>query len=429
MGHNTCPRLHKPHEVPQDTGRAPCQTGAAFMPTQPMSLFSAVFPKRAIGLALATAALLTTAPAMAQQGQPPMPVTVVTLEAQDVTLTTPLPGRVAASSVAEVRPQVNGIIEERLFDEGSDVAKNDPLYTIDRATYEAAKAAAEASLAQAKAALQSAQIDYDRQTELRDRNVVAQQNLDSATAERNSAMAAVKVAEANLLAAEINLDRTTVRAPIDGVVGLSQVTQGALVTSGQATALTTIRSLDPVYVDVTQSASDILRWRRNNANASLEEEKSYDVSLTLSDGSTYEQTGKLAAAEPHVNEQTGTIVLRLAFPNPDRFLLPGMYVQVEMPQGTVENALLVPQIAVTRDRRGEPTVLIVNADNVVEQRSVTVLRDQGNNWIVTDGVSAGDRVIVAGLQKTGPGATVSPSEQGAAEEMPADATPDAAPEQ
>nr|WP_238379820.1 efflux RND transporter periplasmic adaptor subunit [Celeribacter ethanolicus] len=362
-------------------------------------------------------------PVLAQNAPPPTPVTVVTLNAGDVTLSSPLPGRVAASAEAEVRPQVGGIIQKRLFDEGSTVSEGDPLYQIDAATYEAVKAVAEASLAQAKAALKSAEIEYERQQELKSRNVVAQQNLDSAIAARDSALAAVKVAEANLLSAEIDLERTQIRAPISGAVGLSAVSQGALVTSGQSTALTTIRALDPVYVDVTQAASEMLRWRRMGNGAEFSETLGQTVSLTLADGSSYEYKGELSAAEPYVNEDTGTIVLRLSFPNPDHFLLPGMYVQVEMPQGVVPGAVLVPQEAVTRDRRGRPMALVVNGENVVESRVLDVVSDQGNNWIVTGGVAEGERVIVAGLQKTAAGATVAPQEQGAEAPAAQDAQP------
>ncbi|WP_460275291.1 efflux RND transporter periplasmic adaptor subunit [Celeribacter sp. ULVN23_4] len=378
-----------------------------------------VLPRRTA--ALLALALMASQPALAQNAPPPTAVTVVTLSAGDVTMSSPLPGRVAASAEAEVRPQVGGIIQKRLFEEGSMVTEGDPLYQIDAATYEAAKAAAEASLAQAKAAMKSAEIEYNRQQELKTRNVVAQQNLDSAIADRDSAEAAVKVAEANLLSANIDLERTKVLAPISGSIGFSEVTQGALVTSGQSTALTTIRSLDPVYVDVTQSAADMLRWRRMGSDAEFSEEIGQTVSLTLTDGSTYEFKGELSAAEPYVNEDTGTIALRLSFPNPDHFLLPGMYVQVEMPQGIVPGALLVPQEAVTRDRRGRPMTLVVNSDNVVEQRILDVVSDQGANWVVTGGVAAGDRVIVAGLQKTAAGATVTPQEQGA--DAPAQAAP------
>lgn len=363
-------------------------------------------------LALSACASLSAAlPALAQDAPPPTAVTVVTLEAHDVTLTSPLPGRVAASSSAEVRPQVNGIIRERLFDEGRPVEKGDPLYEIDASSYEAQKAVAEAGVAQAKAALKSAMIEYDRQQELKARNVVAQQNLDSAIAERDSAIAAVKLAEANLLTADIDLDRATIRAPISGVVGLSQITQGALVTSGQSTALTVIRALDPVYVDVTQAAAEMLRWQRAGSDAGFAGSIGQTVELRLADGTTYEQKGELSAAEPHVDEETGSILLRLSFANPEHFLLPGMYVQVEMPQGILKGAILLPQEAITRDRRGRPMTMVVTPENVVEQRTLTIQSDQGANWVVTDGIKAGERVIVTGLQKVSAGMTVAPQEK------------------
>nr|WP_235939619.1 MULTISPECIES: efflux RND transporter periplasmic adaptor subunit [Roseobacteraceae] len=352
-----------------------------------------------------------------EQGQrPPQPVTVVTLQSSDVTLTTKLPGRVQASGVAEVRPQVSGIINERLFEEGTTVNRGDPLYRIDPATYEAAKASAEAGLAQAQATLASAERELKRQQELRDRSVTSQQTLDDAMAARDVAEAAVKVAEAQVLSSDIDLERTTIRAPLSGVVGLSDATQGALVTASQATPLTTIRSIDTVNVDVTQSAAEMLRWRRSGQAAARESEA--EVSLRLADGELYEHTGRLAAAEPHVNEQTGVVVLRLEFPNPDHFLLPGMYVQVELPQGSVYGAVLVPQEGVTRDRRGRPMSMVVNGENVIETRQLTIESDQGNQWVVSEGLQPGDRVVVAGLQKIAEGQTVAPEERAA----PADAT-------
>jgi len=388
----------------------------------PQGFFRSLREKLVIGGLFAAASAL---PVAAQQGEaPPQPVTVVTLESSDVTLTSALPGRVTASGVAEVRPQVGGIIDERLFEEGRDVTRGDPMYRIDSATYEAAKAAAEASLAQAEAQLASAEREATRQNELRERNVASQQTLDDALAARDVAAASVKVAEANLLSANIDLDRTTIRAPISGVAGLSEATQGALVTSGQTTALTTIRQLDPVYVDVTQSAAEVLRWRRSGQQVA--EDSSAVVHLRLADGEIYEHAGYLAAAEPHVNELTGVIVLRLEFPNPERLLLPGMYVQVEVPQGQISGAILAPQEGVTRDRRGRPVAMVVNAENVVESRELTVQSDQGANWVVTCGLEAGDRIIVAGLQKVSVGMTVTPQErsaetEGGAEQAPADA--------
>ncbi|MAY60674.1 MAG: efflux transporter periplasmic adaptor subunit [Rhizobiales bacterium] len=362
--------------------------------------------------AVAVAAIMYVSPASAQQAggeQPPQAVTVITLKAEDTTVTSTLPGRVTASRVAEVRPQVNGIITDRLFEEGSPVKAGDVLYKIDSASYEAAVAAANASLAQAQATLESAEREAKRQQTLLDRSVASQQDVDNADSTRQTAAASVQVAEANKLSAEIDLERTTIRAPLDGVAGFSQVTEGSLVTSGQATALTTIRALDPVYVDVTQSSAEMIRWRRSGGK--VDETMDQTVVLHLADGSEYGETGKLAAAEPHVNELTGVVVLRLQFPNPDQFLLPGMYVQVELPQGVLKNAILAPQEGVTRDRRGRPVAMVVGAENKVEERELTIRRDQGNKWIVSEGLSEGDKLIVGGLQKIQIGMTVTPEER------------------
>lgn len=358
-----------------------------------------------------------------QQPRPPQAVTVVTLKTQDVTLTSMLPGRVVASSLAEVRPQVSGIIRERLFEEGADVAAGDPLYRIDSATYQAQVAAAKAAVAQAKANLVSAEKEAVRLSTLVERQIVSQQDLDTAIAARDSAAAAVQVAEAQLQSANIELDRATVRAPLSGVVGRSLTTQGALVTASQATPLAVIRDLDPVYVDVTQSAAELIRWRRGHTETTLEG-ADRTVVLNLADGERYDQTGTLTAAEPNVDEQTGVIVLRMKFANPDRLLLPGMYVEVELPLGLARNVVLVPQEAVRRDRRGRPTALVVTAENVVEQRMLTVLRDRGSNWIVSDGLTDGDRVIVEGVQKIGVGITVAPDERKPDERKPVERKPD-----
>jgi membrane fusion protein (multidrug efflux system) len=317
---------------------------------------------------------------------------------------------VVASGVAEVRPQVAGIITERLFEEGSFVTQGDELYRIDPASYEAQVAAATAAVAQAEATLSSAQKESDRMQALLERRVVSQQNLDDANAIRDAAAAALQVAQAQLLAANIDLDRTTIRAPLTGEVGRSLTTRGALVTAGQAGALAVIRQLDPVYVDVTQSAAELIRWRRGETQAELGS-ANRTVVLTLADGEPYEFTGELTAAEPHVDEQTGVVVLRLEFPNPDELLLPGMYVQVEMPQGVIANAVLAPQDGVTRDRRGRPIALVVNEQNVIEERTLTVVRNIGSDWIVSAGLEDGDRIIVEGLQKVGVGMTVVPEER------------------
>jgi membrane fusion protein (multidrug efflux system) len=340
-------------------------------------------------------------------------VTVVTLAEADVTLTATLPGRVLASGIAEVRPQVNGIIVERLFREGEEVAPGDPLYRIDAASYEAAVAAATAQVAQAQSQLRVTTSEADRLAELIQRDVVSQQTLEAAEGARDAAAAALQLAQAQLSAAEIDLDRTTVRAPLSGVIGRSLTTQGALVTSGQAQPLAVIRNIDPVLVDVTQSAAEILDWRRGLMTERLQEAES-EVVLTLADGKAYEYKGSVTAAEPNVNEQTGVVTLRLEFPNPDNLLLPGMYVQVELPQGVVSGVVLTPQQGVSFDRRGRPTALVVNAENVVEPRELDIIAARGSDWIVSSGLATGDRIVVEGVQKAPPGATVIPEERGAA---------------
>ncbi|WP_188714688.1 efflux RND transporter periplasmic adaptor subunit [Paracoccus acridae] len=346
---------------------------------------------------------------------PPPAVTVVTLQPQDITLTSSLPGRVVASAEAELRPQVGGLIVERLFEEGSQVSAGDPLYRIDPRTYEAALAQAQASLAQAQAQADASRREAERVVALRDRRVASEQTQDTAIAARDAAEAAVKAAEAQLLAAQIDLDRTTITAPIDGVIGLAQVSDGALVTAGQASPLAVIRRIDPVRVDVTQSAAEIIRWQRMGPNAALPEGVDRTVTLRLADGSVYEHTGSMTAAEPYVDETTGVITLRMEFANPDGLLLPGMFVQADIPQAQLQDAILAPQEGVSRDRRGRPVAMVVNDQNVVEERPLEIAQDQGSDWVVTEGLAAGDRIIVSGVQRIAPGAPVTPQERGSAE--------------
>lgn len=338
---------------------------------------------------------------------PPTAVTVVELKSEDLTLTSTLPGRVVASGIAEVRPQVDGIIQERMFEEGADVTVGEPLYKIDSATYEALVAAAKAQVASAQAQLTAAEREEDRLKTLLDRKVASVQNYDDALAARDAASAALAVAGAQLQSAQINLERTTIRAPLSGVIGRSLTTKGALVTNGQIEPLAVVREIDEVLVDVTQSAAEILAWRRGQLADQLKDAED-SVALTLADGSTYEHTGQLRAAEPHVNPQTGVVTLRLRFDNPERLLLPGMYVQVEMPQGVARNVVRVPQEAVSRDRRGRPVAMVVNGDNVVEARQLDVVQALQSDWVVSGGVASGERVIVEGLQKAPPGSTVAP---------------------
>lgn len=363
-----------------------------------------------IAILLAVAGV-TFGTASAQQAQDPVAITVVTVSPEDVTLTSLLPGRVAASAEAEVRPQVNGIVTARLFDEGADVLEDAPLYQIDTATYEAAVRQARATVAQATAELRAADREATRLTELRSRNVASQQALDEAESARDSAEAGVELAEAQLNSAQIELSRTTIRARLSGRIGLSQTSQGALVTASQAQPLAVIRTIDPVYVDVTQSAADLLRWRRGETEAELEGADA-TVRLILADGSDYSETGQLKAAEPNVDPQTGVVTLRMQFDNPEMLLLPGMYVQVDMPVEVAEAVFLVPQENVIRDRRGQPSVWVVNGENVIEERAIEIVQDQGNQWVVDSGLDSGERIVVEGFQKTGPGATVTPENRG-----------------
>lgn len=391
---------------------------------------SALSRRIAISVILPLSAGLFPNAALAQDPSqmPPPAVTVVTLHAQDVALTTTLPGRVTASAEAEVRPQVNGIVTERLFDEGRRVSVGDPLFRIDPTTYQAAVAQAEAGVAQARAQAENARREAERVGALRDRRVASDSATDNAIATRDSAEAAVKVAEAQLLTARIELDRTTIRAELDGEIGLAQTSQGALVTASQANPLAVVRTLDPVHVDVTQSAAEIIRFRREQVEQNGDR-PGQRVTLRLADGTEFDQEGTLTAAEPFVNETTGVVTLRLSFANPDRLLLPGMYVQAVVQQATAKGVVLAPQEGVTRDRRGLPTALVVNAGNVVEQRQLTIIQDRGNQWIVSEGLGDGDRIVVEGLQKIAPGMTVAPEERAAAPATESDAAQGAAPTQ
>lgn len=365
---------------------------------------------------LAFCALVALVPGVgtAQDGPPPTPVTVVTLESQDVTLSSELPGRVVAFGVAEVRPQVSGIIVERLFEEGRAVVEGDPMYRIDPAIYEAQVQRSEASVAQAEAAVTAAEKEEARIQELQARNVATQQALDDAVAARDAARAALLVAKAQLRADQINLEHTVIRAPLSGVVGRTLTTQGALVTAQQADPLAVIRQIDTVYVDVTASAAEMVRRQREALEDGRDlRDNDPTVTLTLADGIDYDHTGTLRAADWQVDPQTGVTVLRLEFPNPDHLLVPGMYARAHLPIEQAKGVVLAPQQGVGRDRRGQATALVVNADNVVEPRVLTVLGTRGDAWIVSDGLAPGDRIIVAGLQKIGPGSVVVPREAGA----------------
>ena len=367
---------------------------------------------------LASALLLTLAacqgkPAEQAGGRPPAQVTVVTLAPADVNLTTELPGRAVAFRKAEVRPQVSGILQRRLFEEGAKVEAGQQLYQIDAGRYEAAVQTAKAGLAKARANAASAQAREQRYKDLVAQKAISRQDYEDALATARQAQADVALSEAAVTTAEIELNYTRVFAPIAGRIGKSSVTEGALVSAQQADVLATIHQLDPIYVDLAQPAARVLDLRRQMMSGAVAAKASAPVRLMLEDGTTYGHTGELQFAEMNVNESTGTVVVRALFPNPDNLLLPGMFVRAEIQEGVRGAALLVPQRGVTRDREGKATALVVTPENKVELRSLTATRAVGNQWLVEAGLASGDRVIVEGLQKVAPGATVNPVEAAA----------------
>jgi membrane fusion protein (multidrug efflux system) len=331
-------------------------------------------------------------------------VVVFTVNPAALPMSAELPGRTNAYQVADVRPQVGGLIQKRLFVEGSDVKAGAALYQIDPATYQAAYNSAKAALSKAKANLLTAGPKASRYKELVAIEGVSRQEYDDAVAAFEQAKADVESATAALESANINLRYSTVTAPISGRTSRSTVTAGALVTAGQADALTTVQQLDPIYVDVTQSSTDLLRLKRQMADGSLKKVGQAKVDLILPDGSKYSESGKLQFAGVSVDPTTGNVILRALFPNPKGELLPGMYVRAQLETGVDEKAITVPQVGVTRNQKGQATALILNKENKVEQRVLTTSGTVGNDWLVTSGLAAGDRVIVEGLQKVKPGA-------------------------
>ncbi|WP_139709040.1 efflux RND transporter periplasmic adaptor subunit [Aeromonas allosaccharophila] len=375
---------------------------------------------RSVGLALLATGLLAGcgdkggAP-QGQGGMPPAAVNVVTLQSSPLMLTTELTGRSAPLRVAEVRPQVSGIILKRLFTEGSDVKAGDLLYQIDPAVYQAAVASAKANVAKAEANEQSARLKAQRYQELLKVKSISRQDYDDADASWKQAKAEIMASKAALRTAEINLGYTRITAPISGRIGKSAVTEGALVTAQQADSLTAIQQLDLMYVDVRQSTADLLRLKRLVAEGKLtqDEQKGAKVTFQLEDGSTYGEEGSLQFSDVTVDETSGMVTLRVIVPNPHQLLLPGMFMRATLQEGERAQGLLVPQTAVTRTPNGGATVMVVTADNKVELRNVQLSRVVGSNWVVESGLTSGERVIVAGLQKVRPGTVVNPAEQGA----------------
>jgi membrane fusion protein (multidrug efflux system) len=348
-----------------------------------------------------------------QAGPPPKPsVDVVTLHAQAVALTTDLPGRTSAYRTAEVRPQVNGIILKRLFTEGDTVEAGQQLYQIDPAPYEASLASAQASLLHAQATVKTAQSTVSRYRPLAVANAISRLDLDNAVGTLQENQADVASAEASIKTAAINLAYTKVNSPIAGHTSRSSVTEGALVTANQTTTLVTVTQLNPIYVDVTQPSTTILRLKRELASGQIKSAgaNQVPVKLLLEDGSTYDQTGTLQFSEVTVDQGTGAVTLRAIFPNDAGLLLPGVFVRAELEEGIRQDAILAPQQGVTHSQKGDPTALVVDASGKVQSRVLTTDRAIGNDWLVTKGLNDGDKLIVKGVQMVRPGMEVAANE-------------------
>lgn len=344
----------------------------------------------------------------AAKAKPAPEVAVVTMQEREVRLTSELPGRTAVYQVAEIRPQVGGIIQKRAFTEGAEVKAGDLLYRIDPSTYEVAVARAAAAVAKAKAELEPARLKAVRYADLIRTKAVSQQDHDEVQAALALAKANVSSAQAELEAARIDLERTSVVSPISGRIGRASITPGALVTANQALALATVQQLDPIYVDLTQSNVEMLRLKRALESGSIQSagEAATRVRLILEDGSTYAHEGTLQLAEASVDQSTGSVTLRAVFPNPGRDLLPGMYVRAVVEEGVLAKAMLVPQQAVVRNAQGQAMAMVVDAAETVAARPLELDRAVGGDWIVRQGLASGDRVVVEGLQKARPGTQV-----------------------
>ncbi|MDO7835416.1 efflux RND transporter periplasmic adaptor subunit [Sphingobium sp. HBC34] len=359
-------------------------------------------------LACASAFGLSACGESAPPAPPPPAVGVVTLKVESAPLLNELPGRISAFETAEVRPQISGIIRRRLFQEGGFVRAGQLLYEIDDAPYRAALAQAKGSLAKAQATIRSTGLQAQRYKELVTINAVSRQDYDDAAAAAQQARADVAASQGSVQAAQVNQNFTRIRAPISGRIGRSLFTPGALVQSGQPDALTTIQRTDTVYVDVTQSAAQIIDLKQAIKNGGVSDAGGVRIRLILPNGSDYPIEGRLQFSEVTVDPSSGAVTLRATFPNPDGLLLPGMYVRAKMVEGQRTQAILAPQQGISRDARGRATALVVGKDNKVESRQVEVDRAVGDKWIVTKGLKAGDRLIVEGLVNLRPGAVVRP---------------------
>ena len=355
-------------------------------------------------MALALAACISgCGPGRPRENQPPE-VGIVVLTPQSVPLTAELPGRTDPYATSDVRPQVTGILKSILFREGGLVRAGQPLYQIDPAPYQAAYDSAKAALANAEAAVVTAKLKANRYAALLKETAIANQDYDDAEATYKQDVANVAQQKANLKTARINLDYTRITAPITGRIGRSLVTPGALVTANQTTALATIQTLDPIYVDMNQSSSELVKLEQAAAAGHLTDRSQANAraTLELEDGTPYQHDGTLQFSEVTVDPTTGAVVLRAVFPNPEGLLLPGMYVRATIIEGIATNAILAPQQGVSRNEKGEPTALIVDSHGIARLRVLEAPRAVGSNWLVTAGLAAGDRLIVEGLQKAQP---------------------------
>jgi membrane fusion protein, multidrug efflux system len=333
-------------------------------------------------------------------------VDVVKLVQQPIEITTKLPGRTSAYRVAEVRPQVAGIVIKRLFKEGSLVKKGDVLYQIDPSTYQTTLDSAKASLASAQASLDKSKLQADRYADLVKKRAISEQDYEDAQATYRAAQANVMSAEASVKSAQIDLGYTKIKAPISGRIGKSYISEGALVTANQTTYLSTIQQLDPLYVDLSQSSSAVIKMRLQTQG---ENQKVSGIKVTLDDGTPITQEASLQFSDVTVNESTGTVALRALLPNPNNLLLPGLFVRAEVPVDSRENAILVPQAAVTRDAKGDAHVKVVNSENKIEDRIIMPDQIVGKNWLINSGIRAGESVVVSGLQKIKVGSLVAPT--------------------
>jgi membrane fusion protein, multidrug efflux system len=339
---------------------------------------------------------------------PPPEVATVIIQPQSIELTTELPGRTSAYRMAEIRPQVNGIVQKLLFQEGSDVKAGQTLYQIDPSQFKVAYDSARASLGKAEANLPSVRARVERYRQLLTANALSRQDYDDATAAMEQNQAEIAYWKAAVEAAHINLGYTRVSAPISGRIGRSSVTDGALVTAYQPSYLATIQQLDPIYVDVTQSSAELLRLKRNLESGRLttDGKSGKKVLILLEDGALYPQEGKLEFRDITVDPSTGSFTLRIVVPNPQQLLLPGMFVRAVVQEGTAESAILVPQQGVSRTPKGDPVALVVDETGKIEQRMLTLNRAIGDQWLISSGLSAGERVIVEGMLNVRPGMTV-----------------------